>query len=60
MHSIIHKVPDIFDFFGCLKIVSLNRGIVPVNSSNTDVVEKVISLVAASQHRGTSMAEGST
>ena len=29
------------------------------NSSNTDVVEKVISLEAASQHGGTSVAEGS-
>ena len=29
------------------------------NSSNTDVVEKVDFLMAASQHRGTSVAEGS-
>ena len=29
------------------------------NSSNTDVVEKVHFLVAASQHRGASVAEGS-
>ena len=29
------------------------------NSSNTDVVEKVNFLVAASQHGGTSVAEGS-
>ena len=42
-----------------LKIVSLGRANGSFDSSNTDVVEKVNLLVAASQHGGTSVAEGS-
>ena len=41
-----------------LKIISLDRDNGTVNSSNTDAVEKVSFLVAASQHKGTSVAEG--
>ena len=46
-------------FFSCLNIVPLDRDNGTFNSSNTDVVEKVNFLVAASQHEGTSVAEGS-
>ena len=42
-----------------LNIVPLDRDNGTSNSSNTDVVEKVNLLVAASQHGGTSVAEGS-
>ena len=42
-----------------LNIVPLDRDNGKFNSSNTDVVEKVNFLVAASQHGGTSVAEGS-
>ena len=60
-----NKIPVIFGRypllgFDCsLNIASLGRDNVSFNSSNTDVVEKVHFLVAASQHRGTSVAEGS-
>ena len=46
-------------FFGRLNIVPLDRDNGTFNSSNTDVVEKVNFLVAASQHGGTSVAKGS-
>ena len=46
-------------FFCRLYIVPLDRDNPTFNSSNTDVVEKVNCLVAASQHGGTSVAEGS-
>ena len=46
-------------FFCRLNIVPLDRVDGTFNSSNTDVVEKVNSLEAASQHGGTSVAEGS-
>ena len=46
-------------FFCRLNIVPLDRDNGTSNSSNTDVVEKVNFLVAASQHGGTSVAEGS-
>ena len=42
-----------------LNIVPLDRDNGTSNSSNTDVVERVNLLVAASQHGGTSVAEGS-
>ena len=42
-----------------LNIVPLDRDNGTLNSSNTDVVEKVNFLVAASQHGGTSVVEGS-
>ncbi len=42
-----------------LNIVPLDRDNGTFNSSNTDVVEKVNCLEAASQHGGTSVAEGS-
>ena len=42
-----------------LNSVPLDRDNGTFNSSNTDVVEKVNFLVAASQHGGTSVAEGS-
>ena len=42
-----------------LNITPLDRDNGTSNSSNTDVVEKVNFLVAASQHGGTSVAEGS-
>ena len=44
-------------FFCRLNIVPLDRDNGTFNSSNTDVVEKVNFLVAASQHRGTSVVE---
>ena len=55
----VHYIP-FWDFFR-LKIASLGRDNGSVNSSNTDVglVENVHFLAAASQHRGTSVAEGS-
>ena len=40
-------------------IVPLDMDNGTFNSSHTDVVEKLIFLVAASQHEGTSVAEGS-
>ena len=46
-------------FFYRLNIVPLDRDNGTFNSSNTDVVEKVNFLVAALQHGGTSVAEGS-
>ena len=46
-------------FFCRLNIVPLDRDNGTFNSSNTDVVEKVNCLVAASQHGDTSVAEGS-
>ena len=46
-------------FFCSLKIVPLYRDNGIFNSRNTDVVEKVNVVVAASQHGGTSVAEGS-
>ena len=60
-----NKIPGILGrypllgFFCSLKIVSLGWDNCSFNSSNNDVVEKVNVLVAASQHRGTSVAEGS-
>ena len=48
-----------FRFICSLKIVPLYRDNGIFNSSNTDVVEKVNFVVAASQHGGTSVAEGS-
>ena len=42
-----------------LKTVSLDSDYGTLNRRNTDVVDKVNCLVAASQHMGTSMAEGS-
>ena len=61
----LHKIPVILGrypllgFFCRLNIVPLDRDDGTFNSSNTDVVEKVTFLVAASQHGGTSVAEGS-
>ena len=60
-----NKIPAILGlypllgFFCSLKIVPLYRDYGIFNSSNTDVVEKVNCVVAASQHGGTSVAEGS-
>ena len=45
-------------FFCSLSIVPLDMDNGTFNSSHTDVVEKVNFLVPASQHGGTSMAEG--
>ena len=53
-----NKIP-LLGFFCRLNIVPLDRDNGTFNSSNTDVVEKVNFLVAASQHGGTSVAEGS-
>ena len=47
------------DFFCRLNIVPLDMDNGAFNSSHTDVVEKVNFLVAASQHGGTSVTEGS-
>ena len=65
-HSIVFtKIPAILGrypllgFFCSLKIVPLYRDNGIFNSSNTAVVEKVNFVVAASQHGGTSVAEGS-
>ena len=46
-------------FFCRLNMVPLDLDNGTFNSSHTDVVEKVNFLVAASQHGGTSVAEGS-
>ena len=46
-------------FFCRLNIVPLDMDNGTFNSSHTDVVEKVNFLVSASQHGGTSVAEGS-
>ena len=46
-------------FFCRLNIVPLDMDNCTFNSSHTDVVEKVNCLVSASQHGGTSVAEGS-
>ena len=60
-----NKIPAILGrypllvFFCRLNIVPLDRDDRTFNSSHTDVVEKVNFLVAASQHGGTSVAEGS-
>ena len=66
LHTIdTNKIPVILGrcpllgFFCRLNIVPLDRDNGTFNSSNTDVVEKVNFLVAASQHGGTSEAEGS-
>ena len=50
---------SLLGFLCRLNIVPLDRDNGTSNSSNTDVVEKVNFLVAASQHGGTSVAEGS-
>ena len=54
-----NTIPAILGFFCRLNIVPLDRDNGTSNSSNTDVLEKVNLLVAASQHGGTSVAEGS-
>ena len=46
-------------FFCRLSILPLDMGNGTFNSSHTDVVEKVNFVVPASQHGGTSVAEGS-
>ena len=51
-----NKIPR---FFCRLSIVPLDMDNGTFNSSHTDVVEKVNFLVPASQHGGTSVAEGS-
>ena len=56
--AILGRYP-LLGFFGRLKTVPLDRDNGTFNSSNTDVVEKVNFVVAASQHGGTSVAEGS-
>ena len=56
--AILGRYP-LLGFFCHLNIVPLDRDNGTSNSSNTDVVEKVNLLVAASQHGGTSVAEGS-
>ena len=50
---------EIFCRLGKNSIVPLDMDNGTFNSSHTDVVEKVNFLVAASQHGGTSVAEGS-
>ena len=61
----MNKIPAILGrypllgFFCRLNIVPLDRDNGTFNSSNTDVVEKVNFLEAASQHGSTSVAEGS-
>ena len=57
--SVILGRCPLLGFFCRLNIVPLDRDNGTFNSSNTDVVEKVNFLVAASQHGGTSVAEGS-
>ena len=57
--AILGRYP-LLGFFCRLNIVPLDRDNGTFNSSHTDVVEKVNFLVAASQHGGTSVAEGST
>ena len=56
--AILGRYP-LLGFFCRLNIVPLDRDNGTSNSSNTDVVEKVNLLVAASQHGGTSVAEES-
>ena len=56
--AILGRYP-LLGFFCRLNIVPLDRDNGTSNSSNTDVVEKVNFLVAASQHGGTSVVEGS-
>ena len=56
--AILGRYP-LLGFFCHLNIVPLDRDNGTSNSSNTDVVEKVNFLVAASKHGGTSVAEGS-
>ena len=56
--AILGRYP-LLGFFGRLNSVPLDRDNGTSNSSNTNVVEKVNFLVAASQHGGTSVAEGS-
>ena len=56
--AILGRYP-LLGFFCRLNIVPLDRDNGTSNSSNTDVVEKVNFLVAASKHGGTSVAEGS-
>ena len=56
--AILGRYP-LLGFFCRLSIVPLDRDNGTYNSSNTDVVEKVNFLVAASQNGGTSVAEGS-
>ena len=56
--AILGRYP-LLGFFCRLNIVPLDRENGTSNSSNTDVVEKVNFLVAAPQHGGTSVAEGS-
>ena len=56
--AILGRYP-LLGFFCRLNIVPLDRDNGTSNSSNTDVVEKVNCLVAASKHGGTSVAEGS-
>ena len=61
----MNKIPAILGrypllgFFCRLNIVPLDRDNGTFNSSNTDVVENVNFLEAASQHGSTSVAEGS-
>ena len=52
-------LPGSLHTFCRLNIVPLDRDNGTFNSSNTDVVETVTFLVAASHHGGTSVAEGS-
>ena len=60
-----NKIPVILEryplprFFCRLSIVPLDMDNGTFNSSHTDVVEKVNFVVPASQHGGTSVAEGS-
>ena len=65
VHLFTNKIPVILGrypplgFFCRLNSVPLDRDNGTFNSSNTGVVEKVNCLVTASQHGGTSVAEGS-
>ncbi len=65
VHYITNKIPAILGrypllgFFCRLNIVPLDRDNGKFNSSKTDLVKKVNFVVAASQHGGTSVAEGS-
>ena len=56
--AILGRYP-LLGFFCRLNIVPLDRDNGTFNRSNTDVVEKVNFLEVASQHGGTSVAEGS-
>ena len=49
----------VYSIYLPVQIVPLDRDNGIFNSSNTDVVEKVNFFMAASQHGGTSLAEGS-